>query len=564
MIPPSLSSSSARIVRRFIIYAASKAHCTAYSPPPLRTPHHPHVAFDGEYTIFAGLEDVLRFVENFQFNEASISFLRGELPHCEPEFFAFLASMNGAGLQISAMREGSVAFPRVPCVRIEGPLAMCQIVETTVLALCNYASLMTTNAARYRVAVGPSKKLLEFGLRRAQGPDGALSASRYSYMGGFDGTSNVLASKLFGVPVGGTHAHSFVTAFASLDDVTVATIAGPASNPGPHDLLAIVQSLRAAYAPDSNEGELAAFTAYAVAFPNKFLALIDTYDTLHSGLPNFLCVAAALAQCGYAAVGIRLDSGDLAYLSKEVRRLYIAAKDERGLETSEFKVVASNNINEVVLHALAEQGHEIDVFGIGTHLVTCQRQPALGMVYKLVEVNGAPRIKLSQELSKVTIPGRKDVYRLISAEGIPLLDLMTIAGDPPPKLNERVLCRHPFDEKTRVYARPARVEPLLSLVWDGAQGGLQIAQPTLTELRDYVQASLARVRNDHLRATNPTPYKVSLSHNLYTFLHGALFSLLLIIFNLSYVLYSCMCFYRTVIPNSTLSSLYTAYTYYVN
>ena len=360
---------------------------------------------------------MLRFVENFSLDAESIAFLKAQLPQCEDAFFAYLAALNCSELKISAMREGSVAFPRVPCARIEGPLAVCQIIETTMLALCNYASLMTTNAARYRNAVGPSKQLLEFGLRRAQGPDGALSASRYAYMGGFDGTSNVLAAKIFGIPVGGTHAHSFVSAFEALDDVDVAacTVAGGGSRPGTHDLLAIVKRLRATHAPDTNEGELAAFTAYAAAFPSKFLALIDTYDTLHSGLPNFICVAAALAECGYSAIGVRLDSGDLAYLSKEVRRGFAASEAAHGVETASFKIVASNNINERVLHALQKQGHDIDTFGIGTHLVTCQRQPALGMVYKLVEVNGSPRIKLSQELTKVTIPGRKDVCVVVAA-----------------------------------------------------------------------------------------------------------------------------------------------------
>jgi nicotinate phosphoribosyltransferase len=193
-----------------------------------------------------------------------------------------------------------------------------------------------------------------------------------------------------------------------------------------------VKRLRATHAPDTNEGELAAFTAYAAAFPSKFLALIDTYDTLHSGLPNFLCVAAALAECGYSAVGVRLDSGDLAYLSKEVRRGFAASAAAHGVETAAFKIVASNNINERVLHALEKQGHDIDTFGIGTHLVTCQRQPALGMVYKLVEVNGSPRIKLSQELTKVTIPGRKDVcvlfFRVLDDSYKRLLFLVSIAA----------------------------------------------------------------------------------------------------------------------------------------
>lgn len=225
-------------------------------------------------------------------------------------------------------------------------------------------------------------------------------------------------------------------------------------------------------------GELAAFVAFAQAFPDNFLALVDTYDTLSSGLPNFICVALALVKIGRAPVGIRLDSGDLAYLSRECRRVLRSVDSRYGTALAACRIVASNDINEAVLLSLNEQKHEIDVFGIGTNLVTCQAQPALGMVYKLVEIGGTPRIKLSQEASKITLPARKEVYRLIGGEGVPILDLIIRAGEPRPQPGRRVLCRHPFDEKRRAYVTPTAVIPLLRLVWKGGRAGLDEALAT--------------------------------------------------------------------------------------
>jgi hypothetical protein len=225
-------------------------------------------------------------------------------------------------------------------------------------------------------------------------------------------------------------------------------------------------------------GELASFVAFAQAFPDNFLALVDTYDTLSSGLPNFICVALALVKVGRAPVGIRLDSGDLAYLSRECRRVLRSVDARYGTALAACRIVASNDINEAVLLSLNEQKHEIDVFGIGTNLVTCQAQPALGMVYKLVEIGGTPRIKLSQEASKITLPARKEVYRLIGGEGVPILDLIIRAGEPRPQPGRRVLCRHPFDEKKRAYVTPTAVIPLLRLVWKGGRAGLDEALAT--------------------------------------------------------------------------------------
>jgi len=266
--------------------------------------------------------------------------------------------------------------------------------ETTLLTLVNFASLVATNAARFRSATAADKILLEFGLRRAQGPDGGLSASKYCYLGGFDGTSNVLAGKLYGIPIKGTHAHAYVSSYECINDLNERNLCDRISGekrPFADLCLKYLQEVGSILKilPDEvNKGELSAFISYAIAFPTNFLALVDTYDVLNSGLPNFLAVARALHECNYQALGLRLDSGDLAYLSLEVRKRFRDAAKQFSLPYFEhFTIVASNDINEDTLVSLEKQGHAIDQFGIGTHLVTCQRQPALGCVYKLVEVN---------------------------------------------------------------------------------------------------------------------------------------------------------------------------------
>jgi len=470
--------------------------------------------FHGEFTIFAGLGEVLAFIESFHFSDSDIQYLREILPTCDPEFFVYLSSLNCSKLKVFAIKEGSIVFPREPLLRIDGPLAIAQLIETTLLNLVNYPSLVATNAARMRLAAGINKILLEFGLRRAQGPDGAVSASKYSYIGGCDGSSNVLAGKLFGIIVKGTHAHSFVQSYCSLQDINDPTLDN-------QNFVENVLHYRSELGwTQTNEGELAAFIAYAQAFPNSFLALIDTYDTLISGLKNFIVVALALDDLGHHPIGIRLDSGDLAYLSKETRKLFITISQKYNRPNFQnLNIVASNDINEDVLISLQKQGHMIDTFGIGTNLVTCQAQPALGCVYKLVELNGIPRIKLSQEASKVTIPGAKQIYRLIGSSGVSLIDVMTREDEPSPTPQRKFLCRHPFEENKRVYVTPSEVVPLLQLFWDGPNGGLTSTLPTIHEIRDFVTVELGRIREDILRFLNPTPYKVSLSTNLYDFLH---------------------------------------------
>ncbi|KAF3593960.1 hypothetical protein DY000_02028051 [Brassica cretica] len=394
--------------------------------------------FGGEYTIFAGLEECIKFLANFTLTDAEIDFVRDSLPGCEEAFCDYLRGLDCSDIEVYAVSEGSVVFPKVPLLRIEGPVAVVQLLETPFLNLINYASLVATNAARHRFVAGKSKLLLEFGARRAQ----------------------------------------------------------------------------------TNKSELAAFTSYALAFPSAFLALVDTYDVMKSGIPNFCAVALALNELGYKAVGIRLDSGDLAYLSTEARKFFCGV--ERELNVPDFGkmiITASNDLNEETVDALNKQGHEVDAFGIGTNLVTCYSQAALGCVFKLVEINNQPRIKLSEDVTKVSIPCKKRTYRLFGKEGYPLVDIMTGENEPPPKVGERLLCRHPFNESKRAYVVPQRVEELLKCYWRGNADEAREELEPLKEIRNRCIKQLENMRPDHMRRLNPTPYKVSVSAKLYDFIH---------------------------------------------
>ncbi|XP_055635582.1 nicotinate phosphoribosyltransferase isoform X3 [Toxorhynchites rutilus septentrionalis] len=583
--------------------------------------------FHGEFTIFAGLEECLKFLDNFHYSETDIEYLKHALPEgIEEEFFDYLGQLTAKDVTLYAIEEGSVAFPRVPLIKVVGPLIIAQLLETTLLTLVNYASLMATNAARYRMVAGRHINLLEFGLRRAQGPDGGLSASKYSYIGGFDGTSNVLAGKLFNIPVKGTHAHAYITSFTGIQELKTRVLQHKETG-DKRDLLELAVQHRAQLSKvldistdESSEGELAAMVSFAIAFPDGFMALVDTYDvksvtrvndycengnlqqddatqanntndtndddsavdppelesvsndfdsgqltngngpsenddydvggdetgqqllcanceanarehrscvidhlksvgkSFRSGLLNFCAVALALNDQGYRAVGIRIDSGDLAYLSCLARETFERIAERFKLTWfSKLTIVASNDINEETILSLNEQGHKIDCFGIGTHLVTCQRQPALGCVYKMVEINSQPRIKLSQDVAKVTMPGNKNVFRLYGADGHALIDLLQRVDESPPEVGQKVLCRHPFQESKRAYVIPTYVEALYKVYW--ADGRVTQAMPSLDEVRDRVQNSLKTLRQDHKRTLNPTPYKVAVSDNLYNFIH---------------------------------------------
>ncbi|KAH6803926.1 nicotinate phosphoribosyltransferase 2 [Perilla frutescens var. frutescens] len=486
--------------------------------------------FGGEFTVFAGLEECIKLIANFRFTEDEIAFIQASLPaSCEIGFYDYLRQIDCSNVEIHAISEGCVVFPKIPLMRIEGPVAVVQLLETPLVNLINYASLVATNAARHRFVAGESKLLLEFGLRRAQGPDGGISASKYCYMGGFDATSNVAAGKLFGIPLRGTHSHAFVSSFMSSDEITEKSLKSSDGSNVCEDFVSSVQAwlsklkwsqLLGGIFGETNQSELAAFISYALAFPHNFLALVDTYDVMRSGIPNFCAVALALYDLGYKALGIRLDSGDLAYQSCETRKFFQTIEKEfRVPNFGKTSITASNDLNEETLDALNKQGHEVDAFGIGTHLVTCYAQPALGVVFKLVEINNQPRIKLSEDVSKVSIPCKKRCYRLYGKEGYPLVDIMTGENEPPPKVGERILCRHPFNESKRAYVVPQRVEELLKCFWPGRSGKEREELRPIKVIREWCINQLGQMRPDHMRRLNPTPYKVSVSAKLYDFIH---------------------------------------------
>ncbi|KAI6234064.1 Nicotinate phosphoribosyltransferase domain containing protein [Aphelenchoides fujianensis] len=451
------------------------------------------------FDLFFPQESVQRRVHgNFRFSDSDMQFIKEILPNVEPEFYDYLTKLTCEKLKIFAIPEGTVVFPNMPLITLEGPLALCQLLETVFLNLVNYASLVATNAARFRQVAGVGVELLEFGLRRAQGPNGGLSASKYCYVGGFDATSNLLAGKLFGIPVKGTQAHSFISSFSAESDLHARKLTAK-DGARSVDLVVLAQQ-KIRLLMDKIEwgisqaelslGELVAFCAYAIAFPNGFLALIDTYDVLRSGVINFCAVTLAIHDLGYRAVGCRIDSGDLSYLSKEIRARFkkIAALDPKNLQWVEnLTIVASNDINEETIVSLNEQRHSINAYGVGTHLVTCQKQPALGCVYKLVTKSGLPKIKISQDVVKITIPGRKRCYRLYGKAGFAILDLMMLDDEPAPAVNTEILCRHPFEESKRAKVIPAKVEQLQLQFWDGH--AITQGLPSLRDMRDHVSVS---------------------------------------------------------------------------
>jgi len=329
--------------------------------------------FDGGYAVACGLGPAVDFLEGFRFEAADLAYLRSLTGAdgralFEPAFIEYLARLR-LTLDIDAVPEGTVVFAGQPLVRIEGPLLQCQLVETPLLNLVNFPTLIATKASRICQAAG-DQPVLEFGLRRAQGIDGGLSASRAAYIGGCAGTSNVLAGRLFEIPVKGTHAHSWVMAF---DD------------------------------------EPSAFAAYAEAMPNNCVFLVDTYDTLR-GVRHAIEIGRQLRRRGHRLLGIRLDSGDLAYLSIEARRLL----DEAGF--TDTAIIASNDLDEHIITSLKDQGAAIGVWGVGTRLATAHGQSALGGVYKLSAIDDADgrrqyTVKLSEDIAKINIPGRLQVRR---------------------------------------------------------------------------------------------------------------------------------------------------------
>ncbi|KAM4549021.1 nicotinate phosphoribosyltransferase [Odontesthes bonariensis] len=478
--------------------------------------------FGGGFSLFAGQHDCLLFLRSFRFTEQDVEFLRSVLPcTTDPAFFQFLRGLDCSGVTLRSVPEGTVVFARVPLMEVEGPLAVVQLLETSLLCLVNYASLVCSNAARFRLAAGPQRKLLEMGLRRAQGPDGGLTASRYTHIGGFDLTSNVQAGFLFGIPVAGTMAHSYVTSFTSLEEVWPQTLVAANGDANQFDVISLTKGLLSrvcellgAKPGKIREGELAAFLSYAIAFPHNFLPVIDSYSVGCSGLLNFCAVALALCELGYRPVGVRLDSGDLCKQSIEVRRVFRLCSEHFSVSAFDsLIIVGTNNISEQSMTELNSKENEINVVGVGTHLVTCTKQPSLGCVYKLVEVRGRPRMKISEDPAKSTVPGRKAVYRLLDAEGHPFLDLLCLEVEPPPEAGRPLSCYPMGCNNSPASVTPAQVTCLRQEVFTKGQ----VTQPlcSAAETRAKVQSSLQTLSPRHKRLQEPDSYIVALSEKLH-------------------------------------------------
>ncbi len=427
------------------------------------------------YAIAAGLEQVIDYINNLRFEEHDIEYLRS-LNLFDEEFLNYLRGFKFTG-DIMAVPEGTLVFSYEPIVRVTAPIMEAQLLETALLNIVNHQTLIATKASRV-VQAADGGTVLEFGLRRAQGPDAGIYGARAAVIAGCKATSNVLTGEMFGIPVGGTHAHSWVMSF-----------------------------------PD----ELEAFRAYAEIFPTNCMLLVDTYDTLGSGMPNAIKVFGELRARGYEPVGIRLDSGDLAYLSRECRRMM----DEAGFPNA--KVFASGDLDEELIWDLKAQGAAIDVWGVGTRLITSQDCPALGGVYKLAaeEVDGkfVPKIKISENPAKVTNPGQKMLYRLYDGAGMAVADLITLDHE---RIDESkpLTIFDPVDTWKKLTLTNFKARRLLVPVFEG---GRQVYEsPKLIDIQAYCQRELDTFWAQYKRLRNPHRYKVDLSDELWMLKHTML------------------------------------------
>ena len=430
--------------------------------------------FEGGYAVAAGLSDALDLMSELRFEPDDIAYLATILGNdgermFEPSFLDYLSALEFS-CDVDAIAEGTLVFPHEPLVRLRGSLIECQLMETALLTVVNFQTLIATKASRV-VRAARGEPVLEFGLRRAQGIDGGLSASRAAYLGGVAATSNVLAGRLYGIPVKGTHAHSWVMGFDS---------------------------------------ELEAFERYAEVMPNNCVFLVDTYDTLE-GVRRAIEVGKKLRERGHEMVGVRLDSGDLSYLSQRARELL----DESGFP--EASVVASNGLDEYTISSLKEQGARIDTWGVGTKLVTAWDQPALGGVYKLAAIRRPgqgwqDRIKLSEQAVKISNPGLLRVRRYLNEEGICLGDViyderLGVDGD--------IVMVDPMDMTRR--KRLARELPHVELLEPVVRGGevLERSTQTLEQARARCAEQLDLFHDGIKRLHHPHQYPVGLELALY-------------------------------------------------
>lgn len=431
--------------------------------------NHP---FQGGYTVAAGLEPVVHFLENLSFCDDDLVYLRslkgtGEVPLFDPEFLVYLKDFRFA-CNVDAVPEGTVVFPHQPILRVSGPIMQAQLIETALLNIINFQSLIATKAARICQAA-QGDPVIEFGLRRAQGPDGALSATRASFIGGCTSTSNVLAGKLFGIPVKGTHAHSWVMSF---------------------------------------EDEWDAFEAYAEAMPHNSVYLVDTYDTLE-GVAQAIRIGRKLREEGHDLTGIRLDSGDLAYLSIEARALL----DEAGFEKT--AIIASSDLDEHLIQELKNQGAKISIWGVGTRLASAYDQPALGGVYKLGAVrepggDWQPRIKISERSIKTTTPGILQIRRFRQGNmylGDALYDINT-------PLPETMCIVDPADSNRRkIIPKSVGGTDLLQPVF--RKGQRVYTLPSLRDIQQNTRDELQRFHQGIRRFSNPHEYPAGLELTLH-------------------------------------------------
>ncbi|HGD2275099.1 TPA: nicotinate phosphoribosyltransferase [Streptococcus agalactiae] len=425
------------------------------------------VPFENGYAVFAGLERIVRYLENLSFSDSDLSYLE-ELGYPE-EFLDYLKNLK-MELTVKSAKEGDLVFANEPLVQIEGPLAQCQLVETAILNIINYQTLVATKAARIRSVI-EDEPLLEFGTRRAQEMDAAIWGTRAAIIGGANATSNVRAGKIFNIPVSGTHAHALVQTYG--DDYQ-------------------------------------AFKAYAETHKDCVF-LVDTYDTLRVGVPNAIRVAKEMGE-KINFLGVRLDSGDLAYLSKKVRQQL----DDAGFPN--VKIYASNDLDENTILNLKMQKAKIDVWGVGTKLITAYDQPALGAVYKIVSIEtdaGSMRdtIKLSNNAEKVSTPGKKQVWRITSrAKGKSEGDYITFADTDVTQLDE-IDMFHPTYTYINKTVRDFDAVPLLVDIFD--KGKLVYQLPSLQEIQEYGRKEFDQLWDEYKRVLNPQDYPVDLARDVW-------------------------------------------------
>ncbi|WP_079547229.1 nicotinate phosphoribosyltransferase [Christensenella massiliensis] len=421
------------------------------------------------YAVCAGLEQVIDLINNLRFEEEDIKYLRS-LKLFDEEFMAYLRDFRFTG-EIYAMPEGTVVFPMEPLVRVSAPISEAQLVETALLNIVNHQTLIATKASRV-VYAAQGDPVLEFGLRRAQGPDAGIYGARAAIIGGCTSTSNVLTAQMFGATAAGTHAHSWVMSF-----------------------------------PD----ELSAFRAYADTFPSGCMLLVDTYDTLKSGIPNAITVFKELRKKGYEPVGVRLDSGDLAYLSKQARKML----DEAGFPAA--RVFASSDLDEYTIADLKQQGAKIDVWGVGTRLITGHDHPALGGVYKLCanteDGKMVPKLKISENVWKITNPGIKKVARIYGKKDhMAIADLIMLEHETIDETKPLTIF-DPIETWKKMTVTDYEIRELLVPVFE--DGKQVYRSPSLKEIQDYAANDMATFWDEFKRIKRPHLYKVDLSDELY-------------------------------------------------